>query len=110
MAPNPNQNNGWDDSVTYTLSTSGGTLTSITLRLSVAVSGGDNGKRHDLVYIDGGLILDQTNTFTQSCSAPGSVDYANAYVRNSAGSFTLRHKVELSKAANLGAAFKVNKK
>jgi hypothetical protein len=110
VAPNPNQNNGWDDSVTYTLSTSGGTLTSITLKLSVTVSGGDNGKRHDLIYIDGGLILDQTNTFTQSCSAPGSTDYANVYVRNSTGSFTLRHKVELSKAANLGAAVKVNKK
>jgi hypothetical protein len=110
VAPNPNQNNGWDDSVTYTLSTSGGTLTSITLKLSVTVSGGDNGKRHDLVYVDGGSILDQTNTFTQSCSTPGSVDYANVYVRNSTGSFTLRHKVELSQAVKIGTAVKIIKK
>ena len=110
VAPNPNQNNGWDDSVAYTLSASGGTLTSITLKLSVTVSGGDNGKRHDLVYVDGGLILDQTNTFAQSCSTPGSVDYANVYVRTSTGSFTLRHKVELSQAVKLGTALKINKK
>jgi hypothetical protein len=110
-APNPNQDNGWDNSVTYTVSTSGGgTLTLLRVRLSVTVSGGDTGRRHDLIYVDGGQILDQTNVFTESCSTPGSRDFANIYERNSTGSFTLRHKVELSKAAKLGTSVKVTGK
>lgn len=111
QAPQPNETNGWDNSVTYTLSTSGGgTLTSISLKLSVTVGGGDNGIRHDLAYMDGAQILDVTNTFTQSCSAPGSKDYNDLYQRNSTGSFTLRHKVELSKAQAVSSHLTITKR
>jgi Flp pilus assembly protein TadD len=99
-APQPSQNNNWEDSVTYTLSTSGGgSLVSISLRLDVEVGGGDNGRRHDLAWVDDVLRLDQTNTFAQPCSSPGIVTYSNIYSRASTGSFTLRHKVELSRAS-----------
>ena len=97
QAPQPNQNNNWEDSVTYNLSASGGSLISISLVLDVEVGGGDNGKRHDLAWVDGALVFDQTNTFAQSCSSPGKISYPNIYSRGSQGSFTLRHKVELSK-------------
>jgi hypothetical protein len=111
VAPQPNQSNGWDDSVTYTVSTSGGgTLRLIRVTLSVNVAGGDNGRRHDLAYMDGVQILDQTNTFTEPCSTPGSRDYANIYQRNSTGSFTLRHKVELSAARNVAASVRITRK
>ncbi|MBM3296248.1 MAG: hypothetical protein FJY83_01475 [Candidatus Aminicenantes bacterium] len=96
-APQPSEGNNWEDSVTYTLSASGGgSLVWISLRLDVEVGGGDNGKRHDLAWVDDILRLDQTNTFTQPCSSPGKITYPNIYSRNSVGSFTLRHKVELS--------------
>jgi hypothetical protein len=110
-APQPSESNGWDDSVTYTLSASGGgTLKSVSMTLSVDVGGGDNGKRHDLAYIDGALVLDKTNTFTQPCSTPGSVSYNNIYSRTSLGSFTLRHKVELSAAQALSSHLDLVKK
>jgi hypothetical protein len=110
-APQPNESNGWDNSVTYTLSTSGGgSLTLIRLKLSVTIGGGDNGVRRDLVYMDGAQILDQTNTFTQLCSAPGAKDYSEIYQRNSTGSFTLRHKVELSKAQAVFSGLSITKK
>ncbi len=98
-APQPNENNNWDDSVTYTLSASGGTLVSVSLVLDVEVGGGDNGRRHDQAWVDGSLVLDETNTFSQSCSSPGKVYYADIYGRSSLGSFTLRHKVELSRSS-----------
>jgi hypothetical protein len=98
--PKPNENNGWQDSVTYTLSASGGgTLKAISLVIDLEVGGGDNAKRQDVVTVDGSDVLNQTNTFTQSCSAPGKVTYNNVYSRSSTGTFTLGHKVVLSKTA-----------
>lgn len=96
--PNPNENNNWDDSVTYTLSASGGTLIKIELKLSLKISGGDGVTRTDTVYIDGGKILEDTNTFSQSCSnRTYEKDFGVIYSRNSVGTFTVRHQVNLKK-------------
>ena len=80
------------------------------MTMSVTVAGGDNGKRHDMAWVDGTSILDQTNTFTEPCSASGSRVYDNIYSRSSLGSFTLRHKVELSAGKALASALNVVKK
>ncbi|MCX6560277.1 MAG: hypothetical protein NTZ26_07155 [Candidatus Aminicenantes bacterium] len=109
-APNPNENNGWTDSVTYTFSTSGGSLKSISLKMSVTVSGGDNGIRRDQAWVDNVSILDATNTFTQACSAPGSKDYNEIYQRTSTGSFVLKHTINLSGSNNVHSAVTVTKK
>lgn len=111
VAPQPNENNNWTDQVTYTLSASGGgTMTLIRLKLSVTIEGGDNGKRHDLAWIDGAQILDATNTFSQPCSSPGAKDYNDIYTRNSTGSFTLKHQVQLSTAQNVQGQVKVTQR
>ncbi len=111
QAPQPNENNNWTDQVTYTLSTSGGgTLTLIRLKLSVTVEGGDNGTRHDLAWIDNVSILDGTNNFPQACTAPGSKDYNEIYQKNSTGSFTLKHQVQLSTAQTVHGAVTVTKR
>ncbi|MBM3295264.1 MAG: hypothetical protein FJY82_12190 [Candidatus Aminicenantes bacterium] len=106
--PKPNENNNWEDQVTYTLTTSGGgTLVSLELKIDLEVGGGDNGRRKDIVTVDGAEKLNVTNTFTESCNSPGKKSYANIYSRTSTGTFTLKHKVELSKAAAIGTAGEV---
>jgi hypothetical protein len=110
-APQPNENNNWTDQVTYTVSKSGGgTLVSMSVKLSVTVKGGDNGKRRDLVWVDNVQKLDQTNTFAQPCSAGGSADYNNIYEMNAPGSFTLKHQVQLSTAQNVHGVVTITKR
>ncbi|MDD8026836.1 MAG: hypothetical protein PHI34_09995 [Acidobacteriota bacterium] len=111
VAPQPSENNNWTDSVTYTLSTSGGgTLTLIRLKLSVTMEGGDNGTRHDQAWIDNASILDVTNTFTEACATPGSKDYNDIYQKNEVGSFTLKHSIQLSGANQMKSTMRVTKK
>jgi hypothetical protein len=103
--PKPGQNNGWEDQTTYTLSASGGgTLTSLSLTIDLEIGGGDNAKRQDIVAVDGAEKLNVTTSFPESCSAPGKKTYASLYSRGSTGTFTLKHKVVLSKSAAVGAA------
>jgi hypothetical protein len=78
--------------------------------MDVDISGGDNGKRYDQAWIDGVKILDETNTFTEPCSAPGTKNTGTVYTKTSLGNFTLRHKIELSKAATHSSAIKMIKK
>jgi len=100
-APDPDENNNWDDSVTYTLSASGGgSLISIKLTMTITVGGGDNATRTDVVWVDGVEVLRETNTFTNTCSNKQVRVYTAVYERSSTGSFTVRHKVELSGATN----------
>jgi len=109
--PKPNQNNNWEDQVTYTLSaTGGGTLVSISLNIDLEVGGGDNAKRQDIVTVDGSERLNATNSFSESCNAPGKKTYAGVYGRTSTGTFTLKHKVVLSKAEGIGARAELIKK
>ncbi len=111
VAPQPSENNGWTDSVTYTVTSSGGgTLTLVRIKLSVTLEGGDNGTRHDQAWIDNVSILDATNTFTEPCSAKGSKDYNEIWQKNSLGSFTLKHSVQLSGASSQASAMKVTRR
>ena len=109
--PKPSQGNNWEDQVTYTLSTTGGgTLASISLNIDLEVGGGDNAKRQDIVTVDGAETLNVTNSFSESCSAPGKKTYTGVYSRGSTGTFTLKHKVVLSKTAGVGARGELIKK
>lgn len=109
--PKPSQSNNWEDQVTYTLSaTGGGTLVSISLNIDLEVGGGDNAKRQDIVTVDGSERLNVTNSFSESCNAPGKKTYAGVYGRGSTGTFTLKHKVVLSKAGGVGARAELIKK
>lgn len=105
--PNPTENNNWQDQVTYTLAASGGTLTDISLTMDLTIGGGDNGKRRDIVSVDSAVIFDQTNTFPESCSNAKKITFPAIYSRNSLGSFTVTHKVELSGASAVAASMAV---
>ena len=105
--PNPNENNGWQDQVTYTLAATGGTLSDISLIMDLTIGGGDNGKRRDIVSVDDVVVFDQTNTFTESCSSARKITLPALYTRNSTGNFTVKHKVELTGAAGLSASMAV---
>jgi tetratricopeptide (TPR) repeat protein len=109
--PKPSQNNNWEDQVTYTLSaTGGGTLISLNLKIDLELGGGDNARRQDVVTVDGSELLNVTNTFSESCSAPGKKLYENVYSRGSTGTFTLKHKVVLSKSGGIGAGAELIRK
>ncbi len=97
-APNPNENNNWDNSVTYTLAKSGGgTLKSISLKMSLTTSGGDGITRVDTIWVDNDQKLNVTNTYTQPCSnRTVEHEYEDFYTRSSLGSFTVRHKINLT--------------
>jgi len=112
QVPQPSENNGWEDQVTYTLASSGGgTLLSVSLILDITIGGGDNAKRHDIVTIDGVERLNQSNSFSQACSSPGTIKYDNVYSRSSLGSFTAKHKVELSSSVgSIATSMKVIQK
>ncbi|MFB0564408.1 MAG: hypothetical protein ACETWK_01860 [Candidatus Aminicenantaceae bacterium] len=64
--------------------------------MSITVGGGDGATRTDIVWVDDVEKLRETTTFNQSCSANEKVDYEVIYTRNSTGTFTVRHKVNLS--------------
>ncbi len=97
-SPNPNENNGWDDSVTYNLTaTGGGTLLSIELTVSLKIGGGDGKTRVDTVWVDNVQKLNETNSFAGACPNTGNEkEYNNFYSRASTGQFTIRHKVDVS--------------
>lgn len=101
--PNPNENNNWQDSVTYTLAASGGFLNSIKLTMDLTIGGGDNGKRRDIVSVDDTVVFDQTNTFTEACSSAKKITFPAIYARNALGTFKVTHKVELSNASRVSA-------
>ena len=105
--PNPTENNNWQDQVTYTLAATGGTLADIYMTMDLTIGGGDNGKRRDVVTVNGVVIFDQTNTFTEACSSAKKITFPAIYTRNSTGTFTIVHKVELSEAAAIGASMTV---
>jgi len=111
QAPNPNENNNWEDQVTYTLSaTGGGTLERIVMNWDVTIGGGDNAMRHDIISVDGVEKLNVTNTFSEPCSRPGTKKYTGVYTRMSTGTFTIKHKVELSNPARIAATMEATKK
>jgi len=109
--PKPNENNNWEDQVTYTLSTSGGgTLISLSLTIDLEVGGGDGARRTDIVTVDGTEKLNVTNSFSEPCSNPGKKTYPAIYTRSSTGTFTLKHKVNLSSSASIGTMGELIKK
>jgi hypothetical protein len=117
-APFPNENNGWEDEVTYTLSISGGgTLRECTLTLQeVEIGGGDGVQRNDVITINDVEKLNVTNTFNEDCSNPGSKIYNDVYVftTSSKGSHTVKchHQVNLPTGVkiSIGSSITVTKK
>jgi len=92
--PQPSQNNGWDDTVSYALTAVGGTAVSVSLAFSLDIGGGNVATRHDIITVDGTEVLNVTNTFSEACASPGKKTYENVYRRENTGTFTIRHKVE----------------
>jgi len=92
--PQPSQNNGWDDTVSYALTAVGGIPNSVSLAFSLDIGGGNVAMRHDIITVDGTEVLNVTNTFSEACASPGKKTYENIYRRDSTGTFTIRHKVE----------------
>jgi hypothetical protein len=95
--PQPSQNNGWDDTVSYALTAVGGTANSVSLAFSLEVGGGNVAVRRDIVTVDGIEVLNAANTFSEACASPGKKTYENIYRRDGTGTFTIRHKVEFTR-------------
>jgi len=97
-APFPNENNSWDETVTYKLAKSGGgTLKSVSLKMSLKISGGDGITRVDTIWVNGTQRLNKTNTYSQPCSNRTlEHEYKDFYTRSSLGSFDVRHKINLT--------------
>ncbi|MFC2158487.1 tetratricopeptide repeat protein [Acidobacteriota bacterium] len=95
--PHPTENNNWDNTVQYTLSKSGGgTLVSVEFTAKVKVSGGDNVRRTDTVWVDSNQIFSKMHEFTQACGLANPVEFEeDVYTRNSLGTFSIRHKADL---------------
>ena len=117
-APFPQPSNSWEDEVTYTLSISGGgTLKECTITLEeVEIGGGDTNPREDWIWILNNLELNETNTFTEPCSNPGSKTYSNVWTKTytTKGSHQIpaKHKMEVQgiTGASVSSSMSVTKK
>ncbi len=97
-APLPQQANNWDDSKTVSIVTTG-SYSSLTLKIEVEISGCNNGKRRDIIYVDGNQVLDVTNIFTNSCDTNSMENSKKVYTilqKSGTKSFVLRHVVNLN--------------
>jgi len=100
QAPFPNQNNDWEDTVTYTLTVGAGDFNSGFLTFSVKIGGGDGIERADLIKINDVVQVDESNTFTPPCpNTGGEIDKGVIHTFNIPGpgtyTFVLFHKVTL---------------
>ncbi len=97
-APAPQQSNSWDDTKNVSVVTTGN-YGSLTLKIEVEISGCNNGKRQDIIYVDGSEVLNVTNTFTNNCDSTSIENNKKVYnilQKNGTGSFTLRHVLNLN--------------
>jgi len=99
QSPWPNESNNWSDSFTFDIrSEGGGTLLSFEVWIDLTVGGGDDEQRRDIVKFDGATVLDRTNSWSNSCSNPGTTEYLKVASTSDLGTHTLEHTVQFTAA------------
>ncbi len=116
QSPFPNQNNDWEDEVTYTLTVGAGDFHNGFLTLSVKIGGGDGIARKDEAWVNDAIKVNETNTFDPPCpNTGGRIDKGVIYTFTIPGPGTytikLRHKVTLPSAAGpVGSSISITHK
>ena len=104
--PRPSDDNGYDDTLTYTLKIEGGgTLKSCIIELEKVVIKGRGYSKHT-IWINNNQEFEEENTFPDTCSPPGSETYNDVWSKSygkGTHSIPVRHKIVFGSSPSDGA-------
>ena len=120
-APNPNFGNNYDDQSTFTVS--GENIVQWSVGITITACNGLT--RRDQIYVNGGQVIDVTNTYNKSCAGgPGINDFCGSphdysaqkdfhqfQVASGSGqaSFTIRHKITFTRPSGERVVLETNR-